>query len=228
MKKFLISLLTVMMVIGMVSCSEKKEKPEPKDPVFEVEKVVSGDGVEFVPDLTVKGEVTDYLLKNKEIIICGEKYTFPVKISDLEEKGWKLTVEEPDREFESKSRTTLSGFYMEKEDGSQIELGKLYNESDSSKKLSECSLIEIEFDNLTSETTKIDFELPGGIVRNSTASDVLSKYGDPNNTELFTEHSYNHEKQLTYNKHKDSGLNFSYVFEEDGKLSYAKVGIEVE
>ena len=236
MKKLLAILMAIMLVAGFAGCSDDKtetkapaEKPAEvkEEKKFEVKEVVSKDGKEFTPDITTEGKLETKTLSDETIELCGKTYTMPVKVSDLMNDGWALGAIEFKNEFKPKMKTTLASFSMKNAEGAYISLGAIYNDTDEVQKLEDCLLIDFNMSYLNSEATKVDFVFPGGVTKGTTAHDVLSVYGDPNDSELFTGHSYNLEKQLTYTEHKDTGLSFSYSFEEDGVLSYAKVSAKI-
>ena len=160
-------------------------------------------------------------------MLCGKKYTLPIRISELIDDGWDINTDALVRKIKPKTTASLSGFRMINEDGARFSLNSAYNDSDTEQGLEDCLLISVYADNLSSESTKAEFIFPGGVVKESTAGDVVSVYGDPNNSDLFSERGYNLEKQLTYDTQKDSGMSFSFVFEEDGTLTYAKATAKI-
>ena len=237
MKKFGLFCMAIALVVGMSSCSAKQENnagnAESENVVAEEQKVeineiVNKDGKKFVPDFTTKGKISDMDLGGKTVELCGKTYAFPVKISALIADGWELSAGEFKNEFKAKTVTSLVSFAMKNKEDACIQITGAYNDTDSVQKLEDCWLTEFYMDALDKDTTKVDFVFPGGIVKGSTAGDVVSVCGDPNNTELFTDYSYNLDRQLTYSKHKDSGMSFTYIFNEDGTLNYAKISANVE
>lgn len=241
MKKLLCMLLATVMLMSVVGCSTNQNQTEEQFEeqnvtqeeqqvdVETVETLVNKDGKVFSPDLTKSGVTSKKIpLNSNQIELCGKTYTMPVRVSDLIADGWKLTSNNFKNEFKPKTKTSLVSFSMQNDAGAYISLGEAYNDTDTMQKLENCWLTEFYVDYLNADTTQVDFIFPGGIVKGSTAKDVVSVYGDPNNSKLFTKHSYNLEKQLSYNEHKDSGMSFSYVFEDNGLLRYAKISANVD
>lgn len=240
MKKLLAILMATVLVFGFAGCSEDK-KEEPKNQTgtqtstetaeekkFEVKEVVNKDGVKFAPDITTDGKLESKPLSDETIVICGKEYTLPIKMSDLMADGWELGSDNFKNEFKPGMRIGTVGFYMENAEGYCIDLGAIYNDTETVQEIKDCLLIELYIDDLSQENKKADFVFPGGVTKGSTAKDVLSVYGDPNGSELFPESSISLERQLTYNQHKDSGLSFMYTFNEDGLLDYAKVVFKMQ
>ncbi len=239
MKKFRILALVlalIMTLTALAGCGDKKESVDVDSDITQNEEVdnnssvvlvegeiVNADGKVFGASIETKGNIKDGVSVNSdEVTICGKTYSFPVKISDLLSDGWYLPKNvEFDNEFEAKKITNLVSFYLYYEDGSEIALSQLYNDTDKVQKIEDCILTG--FDIYTYKD--VNFVFPGGITDKSTAADVLTVYGDPNKTTAF-ESGYNLEKQLTYVGHKDTGFRLSYTFNEDGSLYFASIELE--
>lgn len=220
MKKIISIILAAMLVIGMAGCSGTEQ-------TFEVTSIVNKDGKEFVPALTQSGTTGKIALDSKSFELCGKTYELPIKISDLLNDGWEFSTQFKN-EFKPKIKTSLVSFTLKNADGAIIDFHELYNDTDEVQKIEDCWLTGIGFNNLDSSASKLDIMIPGGISKTCTAGDVVAKFGDPNNSELFTEYSYNLEKQLSYNNHKDSGMSFSFTFDESGAISTAKITANIE
>lgn len=251
MKKLLAVVLLTVVLTGTVGCSSEKEQTndQPKaqsevsgeqnviedvqpeieeEKKFDIKEIVNKDGQAFIPDLSISGITEKAPLNSKEVKLSGKTYTMPIKISDLIADGWELSAGSFKNEFKPKTKTSLVSFAMKNSEGAFVDLIEAYNDTDSVQKLEDCLLTGFSISNLDSDSSKADFVFPGGIVKGSTAADVVSVYGDPNNSEFFTEYSYNLDKQLSYNVHKESKMSFSYVCNDDGLVRYAKVHVDVE
>lgn len=79
--------------------------------------------------------------------------------------------------------------------------------------------LHVEWEDIT------DFVLPGGIIADSTAADVLSVFGNPNEAEGF-ESGYNLDDQLSYENNDKSGLSYHFTFNEDGTLYSCSIEIK--
>ncbi len=234
MKKALLVLISVVLAVTVAGCASQKE-PQPKknEEVYEMSKIVSDDGMEFRPDLSKKGTTAQMPLNSKEIVLYGKTYSMPVRISDLISDGWELfapymdgAVNPPEEEYE---KTTMSNVWMRKNDECTIHLKAVYNDSAAAQELEDCLLTDFFMHSLDTEDNKVDFVLPGGIVRASTAGDIVNVYGDPNNATVFDEKdSFGFHETLSYNNHKETGMSFSYDFAEDGTLAGATVSVSVE
>ncbi len=224
--------LAVMSILMLSACGSEEDSKTDKSEASasedvsknDIEQNEESDDEAFIVPTENKGTIKEGVsINSNEVTISGKTYAFPVKISDLLSDGWYLSDNlEFDNEFGAKGTTSLIGFSLYHEDGSEISLSSLYNDSDEVKKFEECILTGIEiyiYDN-------VDFVFPGGITNKSTAADVLAVYGDPNETTDF-DSGYNLNKQLTYVGNKETGFRISYVFNEvDGTLYAANIEIE--
>ena len=244
MKKFLAVLLATTVVAGFSACGDSKkstpsetEKPSEETTAVEttagetteiIKELVNKDGKKFTADLTTEGVTAKMDLGSKSVKLCGKTYTMPLKLKDLTADGWELTSINFKNEFKPQVVTNLASFSMKNADGVFLELNEAYNDTKTTQKLEDCLITSISFSNLSNDSSKSSFIFPGGITEDSTAGDIVKVYGNPNDSKIFEGYSYNLETQLTYTKHKDSGLTLTYTFDDDGQLSYAKVKAEVK
>lgn len=234
MKKALLILISIALVVSFTGCSAKKE-PQPKknEEVYEMAKIVSDDGMEFKPDLSRKGSTAEMPLDSKEIQLYGKTYSMPVRISDLIKDGWELFAPYMDGNVnpkeEAKEKTSLNNVWMRMKNECTIHLKAVYNDSEDVKKLEDCLLTDFFMHSLNTADNKADFVLPGGIIKASTAGDIVNVYGDPNHTTIFDEKdSFGFHDSLAYNNHKETGMSFGYDFAEDGTLTGVTISVSVE
>lgn len=227
MKKLLLIFLAMLMIVGFAGCSYDQTSEEVDTELLSPVSIVNKDGITFIPDTTRKGSVAQKELNSPEVELCGKAYTLPIRISDLINDGWEIGISGFKNEFQPRSKTSLISFTMKK-DGAILCLGEAFNDTEEIQKLEDCLLTEFYLESLNGTANGIDFVFPGGIIRESTARDVIDVYGDPNNSEIFEEYSYNIERQLAYNKHSETKLNFIYTFDKDGTLMYTKVSVDAE
>lgn len=180
------------------------------------DKIINDEGEEFIVDTTVKGTIKEGAssIDNSNVVLCGKEYNFPIKISELIADGWYFPenqVIENDVDPESYART--NGIYLFDGNGSEITIGEVYNELTEAAAIEECYISDLSLNIAWEDIT--DFVLPGGIVAGSTAADVLSVFGNPNNADGF-EWGYNLDDQLSYENNKTSGLTFHFTFNDDG------------
>ena len=238
MKKVLCFLLATIMMMLAVGCSAKQDdknsKPSKKESVSskektEIEEIVNEDGKAFVPDLSKSGVISKKIpLSSKQVELCGKTYTMPIKAADLMEDGWEIPgdpAKEP--EFEANRVTGIAGFlYLINKDGAKINVIRVYNGTSSAQKLEGCQIVKFSLEELDKSSSIIDFVLPGGIVKKSTAKDIVSIYGNPNSEKSIWNSSSNSAKQLSYKEHATSEMSFDFYFNEDGTLNRAEVEIK--
>lgn len=240
MKKLLTLLLSAsLMICCLGACSSEKsgesdnkkseptqeiidKKPEPKQEI--PEKIVNEDGVEFTPDIKNEGEIEkdSYDLSSDKIILNGKTYSFPVRISELQENGWDFTSELSEDEVKPGYTISLFSVSMEDEDGNILTLSELKNDSDDTISINDALLTRFSIPSNYGKNN-VEFVLPGGISKKSTAYDVLSVYGLPNEDNENFDRAYNLKTQLSYEKQKKSEMRYSFSFEEDGKVSYVTI-----
>ena len=156
----------------------------------------------------------------------------PVRISDLIKDGWELFAPYMDGNVnpteEENEKTDLNNVWMRMGDECTIHLKAVYNDSGDAKKLEDCLLTDFFMHSLDAKDNKADFVFPGGIIKASTAGDVVNIYGDPNHTTLFDEKdSFGFHESLTYSNHKETGMSFGYKFAEDGTLTGISISIRI-
>ncbi len=197
-----------------VASTEETKAPAEENAVSD--KIINDEGEEFIVDTTVKGTIKEGAssIDNSNVVLCGKEYNFPIKISELIADGWYFSenqVIENDVDPESYART--NGIYLFDGNGSEITIVEVYNELTEAAAIEECYIsdlrLNIEWENIT------DFVLPGGIIAESTAADILSVFGNPNKADGF-ESGYNLDDQLTYENNSASGLSFTFSFNDDG------------
>lgn len=190
-------------------------------------KIVSESDEKFTVDVSVVGDVKTGApsISSNEIELAGTTYTFPVKMSEMFNNGWKLK-DEYDREFEANSTTSI-WYYLVHKSGTKIVLVEIVNDSSEKKDIKDCTLTEVVLYTYAL-ATRSDYVLPGGIVPTSTAANVLNVYGDPNTTTTFSQYSYSTDDQLVYRRHPSSGITYNYTFNEDGTINLVHMFTEYE
>ncbi|MBR3974780.1 MAG: hypothetical protein IKJ88_02855 [Clostridia bacterium] len=239
MKKLFALLLAVTMLFLLVSCTKDENNTNTdsetttsqtqssenndsetieSEPV--VDKIVNEDGEEFIVDISNYGKVKEdaAAISDNKFELAGTTYTFPIKMSELFDNGWKLSDGyEYQTEFDANTQTSLISYYLVHESGIKIILGQITNDSAEKKDIKDCILTRFSIDTYYLETDA-DFVLPGGIVPMSTAANILEVFGNPNTTTDFTMYSYSMDDQLTYSKHASSNISYSFKFNDDGTL----------
>lgn len=195
-----------------------------------IDKIVSEDGDEFVVDMTTKGEVDTNAegINSNKFTVVGTSFTLPCNTADLFNSGWHLSSNMTfDNNFEPETQTSLVSFYLypPEEIGYSIDLRSIYNENSENRPIEECELTGIYLNGYSS-SDDADFVLPGGITEKSTAADVLSVFGNPNDNSNF-EYGYNLDDQLTYENHNNTGLTYSFTFNDDGTLYSVRIEYEM-
>ncbi len=183
-------------------------------------KIVNDDGEEFIVDISNYGKVKEdaAAISDNKFELAGTTYTFPIKMSELFDNGWKLSDGyEYQTEFDANTQTNLISYYLVHESGLKIILEQMTNDSAEKKDIKECTLTRFCLDTYYLETDS-DFVLPGGIVPASTAANILEVFGNPNTSTDFTGYSFNLDDQLTYSKHPTSNISYSFAFNDDGTL----------
>lgn len=237
--KILCTVLVVLMMFSMlVGCSiaenkdidtateQLQENVDNSTAKVNNEKIINDDGEEFIVDTTKMGEIIDNYesISSSKITIENVEYNLPFAVSELINNGWSLPDSNYvsfDNAFDPETSTSLVSFSMYNKDNKSINLREVYNSSSEIKKIEECTLTSINLD----EYYEIGFILPGGITNNSTAADVLSVFGNPNNTNDF-EWGYNLDDQLSYMNHNNSNLTYHFTFNDDGTIYAVTVAYE--
>ena len=238
MKRKVLSFISLIMIISMAititGCggNNNQEKTENTSKIStENKKIVNDDGEEFIIDTTKKGEIKKDAesLNSDVVVLLGKEYTFPIKMSELFDNGWRLNNGyEYQTEFDANTTTDLLSYYLvDDESGKEITLGKITNNSSEKKDIKDCWLTDFEVDQNSIDVAEDDFIIPGGITFKSLAADVLSVYGNPNNTDEFTGYSYSQSKSLIYSKQKSSGISYTFSFYDDDNTLYT-IQVEME
>ncbi|MBQ4528164.1 MAG: hypothetical protein II998_08840 [Clostridia bacterium] len=236
MKKLLAALITMCLLAGLAACSDTQQTDSAKE--LDINEIVNDDGVRFTPSLSSTGTTEDMPLDSDKIIICGDTYTLPIKLSDLTDNGWELVSDNFENDFAGETRTLLTGFKMKNDSYGEISLLEVYNDASYNRPIEHCLITGISLHYYTENTlddpdyydsfsNKATFVFPGGITYKSTASDVLGIYGNPYNEKYFYGGD-NTEDRIVYTHHRESSLSFSYSFRPDGTLSYAYVQLEID
>jgi len=178
--------------------------------------IVNDDGKKFLPNTEVTGVVKEgsESLDSNKFVIGGKTYALPIKISYLLDDGWSFLKGFSFENDFVPGETNLVSFYLVNENGIEIQLEKIINDSSDNQKIEECYLSAFVIDNYHM-TADFEFVMPGGITQLSTAADIISVLGDPNKATQFSGYSYNLAEQLTYSKHNVSNIGYSFVLRED-------------
>lgn len=241
MKKLFVCLLALTLTLMMLaSCGDKETTNENTDETTvaanetvteknneeTAEKLINDDGEEFIVDTTTKGSIKEGAasINEAKITLCGKEYAFPVKISDLIADGWYFSEnQDVSEKVPAESVAMTNGIYLFSADGSEITIGEICNELTEEAGIEDCLITRVSLDVEWEDIT--DFVLPGGIIADSTAADVLSVFGNPNEAEGF-ESGYNLDDQLSYENNEESGLTYHFTFNEDGTLYSCSVESE--
>lgn len=202
---------------------DEETEDEPQNVAEKNDKIVNDDGEEFIVDLSVAGEVKADAepLSSSKIELAGVSYSFPIRMSELLDNRWTLSNGyEYQTEFDANSTTNLISYYLRHESGMEIKLGQVVNDSDEKKDIKDCLLTDIWLDGYY-YADDAEYVLPGGILPQSSAADVIDIFGNPNATDEFTGYSYNLDAQLTYTEHSVSGISYSFTFYEEEGLIYS-------
>ena len=235
MKRILALMLSVVMMLFLTACGEKGNITNSGDNVNQTQnsgaennltEIVGDNGEKFTADLSNVGTVKEgaEAISSTKFELAGTSYTFPINMSEMFNNGWALSKGyEYETEFEANNSTNLVSYYLVHESGMQISLNQITNDSSESKDIKECSLtgFSIKKYDLAGDS---DFVIPGGIVPKSTAANVISVFGNPNDAGEFSQDSYNLDEQLTYVQHNSSNISYSFSFSEDGSL----YGVNIE
>lgn len=240
---FCIAMAIVLLAVSFTACGKKDETSntdvdkatnnssssnETSDNTT-TDKLVSEDGDEFIVDIITKGEIEENAegINSNKFTVAGTSFTLPCNTSNLFDAGWTIKSNMTfDNFFEGKTETSLVSFEIDSPDNdAEISLSSIYNDSEENKPLEECQLTGVKMDPYYFENA--DFVLPGGITKNSTAADVLSVFGNPNDNSNF-EYGYNLDDQLTYENHNNTSLTYSFTFNDDGTLYSVRIEYEMQ
>lgn len=168
-------------------------------------------------------------IKSTKVTLYGKTFSFPVKISELFDNGWSL----PDnmnytREFEPQKFTDVSGVKLQHNDGGKIGVTGVCNIDSTPKKLNDCLLISftIEEDSINEFLGENAVVLPCNITAKSSYKDIVSAYGEPNETnKLFesasiisgTENGADF-KTILYNNQINSEATYSFSIYDKGSI----------
>ncbi len=168
-------------------------------------------------------------LSSTEIIIAEQAYTFPIRISELLDNGWYYRDSQAESSvFEAKLEYDVSGYMLwhnglpgtDNSGLSGVDLERIYNDTDKTQYTQDCLATQIDL--YGPLASYCDFVIPGGITRNSTAADVLAVFGNPQNNASFLSGDSG-STSLHYTEHKESGLSFGFLFNEDGSIQIINI-----
>lgn len=196
-----------------------------------ITEIVNEEGVTFDVDLIRKGKLAENAesIDSDYIVINNKKYRFPIPVSDMISDNWWIAGKYSSEKIEANSLTSLLGdFKLYSLEGVYISMHKLCNETDEDKSMEDTILTEfsISRDEETGEFSA-DFILPGGIIPESTAADVVSVYGDPNDPLEF-DFGKSDSDSLKYIYNYSSKNNYHFAFRQDGTLEYVNVTSNVD
>lgn len=189
---------------------------------FEVNEVVSQDGVKFIPNIENVGTIVEDVnnINSDFIRINDKEYKFPKLVSELISDGWVFSSDEFSNNIKANTITTLLGRLELISGNSIIDMIDVVNQETQPNRIQDCKLRQFRL--ACDNENMIKFVLPGGINEKSTAHDILSVYGDPNNSELFNSGS-NDEYSLNYISKTSYGYNYNFIFNDDGTLKHVDI-----
>ena len=184
------------------------------------------DGTVLEIDLSKKGDIKDDApdINSNKIIFENKDIELPFSASVLFDNGWHFSsnTDAAEKLMKPNSTTDLISFYLYNENGDEIMLRQAINNSDSEKRVQECDISAFYVDTTQITESFGDVILPGGICLTSTAADVISVFGKPENNKYF-ENVYVYDDGITYENHKESGYTYSFHFyneeDYDGELN---------
>lgn len=193
------------------------------------------DGTKFEIDTTIRGTIEENAaaVTSSEIVLDGIKIQLPFAASVLIDNGWSFPSSATAQEnlLRANATTNLISFYAYSENGDELSLLQAVNNADTEKSIQECDITSFELSTISLTEDFGDCVLPGGISLYSTAADVLSVYGTPENNAYF-ETVYVYENGLRYENCKETGYSYSFRFfdEEDyeGQLEAKMRSVTVE
>lgn len=119
-------------------------------------------------------------IRSGEFVLYGEKYSFPMPLSDFLDNGWHISNNVKNKDtfelsagFESNEFTVFSDDHKDK----YIEV-KVTNLSDAPAKLAECMVTELEI-----YVQRNEIVFPGGMYSAHKSKDIRKAYGDPDKEE---------------------------------------------
>ncbi|MBE6738396.1 MAG: hypothetical protein E7566_07090 [Ruminococcaceae bacterium] len=219
MKKIVVLALAVLMLASVTACTSENNKSK------------DNTSITVLPTLAVDMDSTGVVAENPapmdsgKIIIGNKEYVFPMLVSELTEDGWYFDENARERLSEmelipTRSTETLADmnlFHDEYAGGLRLMLLGVYNEGDEPAELRDCYLGAMAVNaTMAANPEDINIVLPGGITFKSTASDVVSVYGDADNHPDF----FGAQLDSSSAEYRGEYFNVSFTFEEDGRINY--------
>lgn len=161
-------------------------------------------------------------IKGDKIILAGKEYTVPFTTADLIDNGWKSDSSRSVT-FSPQTRTSGGEVKITNDSGDTIVLISYYNDSDEDKDVNDCKVVKFDVDFRTVSDKK-SYEFPGGITPESSRDDIIKAYGEPNDSNTEFDLAKEQSKLLMYLNQKDSGISYSFSFNDDDTLK----AIEIE
>lgn len=151
------------------------------------------------------------------IIVSGKTCEFPADFSQLLSDGWKIPDNvDQTQTFKAKTVTNLYTSNILLPNGSQVELTRIYNDSDSPAILAETQMQGLRF--WCDSNSDFDLILPGGITDHSTAADIWEVYGDPAHSPYFQSGSIGESSLSYYSWNYGNEITYNFNFNDDGSI----------
>ncbi len=157
-------------------------------------------------------------INSATLVINGQTLQMPFTVSALTENGWHFYSEDSGQQLISaNTQASVMGFTLYWNDTPYLDLSGVRNDSAAQKPLLECTVDTLIMDLNQENMAELEFVLPGGITKDSTAADVLAVYGDVMQNEAF-DHVQVGNTMLYYVDNEQTGLSFYFGFRDDGTL----------
>lgn len=106
-----------------------------------------------------------------EFVINGKLYSFPMKLSEFTNDGWKVSKDFMQSELEADSFSDTFEIY--KGSSKKYLTISLYNDTDASADINDCLIYSLYIKNSNFNVT-----YPGGLTEASSSDDIIKTYGD--------------------------------------------------
>ncbi len=197
LKKLFLIIIVTLVTVSMVACGKSEESSEKK----ETDKSKSSSS-------KISDDIYDY-----EVLLDGDVFKLPVKLSKFEEAGWK--TDEDLTEAIDPDNSTYA-FFTKGDQEVDIEI---YNNSMNVLPAKECQIVGISSANYDQEN-RADLEIAKGIKVGSTMEEVTEAFGEP--TEIDT---YKTDTSYIYSTGENKDVEI--MFEDSEKvtnISVTKIG----
>ena len=237
MKKQLLLIVLIILILS-ASCGKNHQGIETPTENNATETTTEASNDELIKNHTtgeifnvnteIKGAKSTSLTdKNSVEVMIGESnYYFPFVVSRFEQEEW---------EYLNHQGAVIDNIYEETNVDKSVDI--VFRKNETSFVVKQFGMLE-EPSGYAGESIITDiillagkdqnvssWVLPGGITAKSTAADVLSVFGDPNNTKTFSAESGNTENSLIYISEEKTGLSYSFNFNQDGTIVDVELSI---